>query len=533
MPRKAAVAFSAALLALGGLAVTTPPASATVSTLCVGYTGCATLGMSDAGYSKASKTMYWRMYSGHNCTNYAAYRMVKAGMPNTRPWSGGGNATYWGTSMKSITNTTPRVGAVAWWKAGVYPAGSAGHVAYVEKVVSATEIIVSMDSWNGDFSWARVTKATKGWPSGFVHFKDVLLRSTAAPKVTGTPKVGSTLTASAGSWSVTGSSYSYQWLANGAAISGATASTLALTNALKGKAISVRVTAAQLGYANAAATSAATAAVQAGVISNKAAPTISGDPRVDSTLTANPGTWDPAGTALAYKWQADGQFLDGQTSPTLTLDPSLVGKAIKVQVTASKTGYTAVSALSAATDPVEPGVMRTTASPSLTGAAAPGSTLRIGAYSADPKATQQIRWQRARAYVPGATSPTYRLTAADLGKRLRAVVILRRPGYEQMVLVTPITRVVRSPAVLRVAATPGHRRLALRATARAAGVPDLNGVLQVRSHGKLLRSVTVRHGVAAATVTGLPVGKRTYRFRLMTTATTLHADVVRRINVRQ
>ena len=62
--------------------------------------------------------MYWRMYGGHNCTNYAAYRMVKAGLPNTRPWSGGGNATYWGTSMKSLTNATPRVGAVAWWKAG-------------------------------------------------------------------------------------------------------------------------------------------------------------------------------------------------------------------------------------------------------------------------------------------------------------------------------------------------------------------------------------------------------------------------------
>jgi surface antigen len=533
LPRKAAVALSAALLTFGGLAVVAPPAEATVSTLCVGYTGCARLGMSDAGYSKVGKTMYWRMYGGHNCTNYAAYRMIKAGMPNTRPWSGGGNATYWGTSMKSITNSTPRVGAVAWWKARVYPAGSAGHVAYVEKVVSSTEIIVSMDSWNGDFSWARVTKATKGWPSGFVHFKDVLLKNTAAPKISGTPKVGSRLTASAGSWSVSGSSYTYQWLANGAAVSGATASTLTVTDALRSKAISVRVTASHLGYANAAATSATTSTVQAGVISNKAAPTISGDPRVDSTLTANPGSWDPAGAALAYSWQADGQPIDGQTARTLTLDPSMVGQAIRVQVTASKTGYAAVSALSAATDPVGPGVMRPTTSPTLTGAAVPGSTLRVGPFAADPRATQQIRWERARTYVAGARSSTYRLTAADLGRRLRAVIVLKRPGYERQVLTTPITRVIRSRAVLRVAATPGHRRLALRATARALGVPDFNGVLQVRSHGKLLRSVPVRHGVAAATVTRLPVGKRTYRFRLMTTTKSLHADVVRRIVVRR
>ena len=145
-----------------------------------------------------------------------------------------------------------------------------------------------MDSWNGDFSWARVTKATKGWPSGFVHFKDVQIANTAVPKITGTPKVGSTLTASAGSWSVTGSSYAYQWLADGAAISGATSSTLALTNAVKDKAITVRVVASQLGYPNTAAYSAATSAVQPGVIANTDPPTISGGParRLDADRAA-------------------------------------------------------------------------------------------------------------------------------------------------------------------------------------------------------------------------------------------------------
>ena len=116
--------------------------------------------------------MYWRMYSGHNCTNYAAYMMVRSGLPNTRPWSGGGNATYWGTSMPRITDGTPRVGAVAWWKANTGPAGSAGHVAYVEKVVSADQVIVSQDSWGGDFSWATITRGSGNWPSGFIHFND-------------------------------------------------------------------------------------------------------------------------------------------------------------------------------------------------------------------------------------------------------------------------------------------------------------------------------------------------------------------------
>ena len=106
-----------------GTVVSASPASATVTTLCSGYTACARAGMGNAGYSSAGSTMYWRMYSGHNCTNYAAYRMVRAGLPNVRPWTGGGNATNWGSAMSRLTTATPTVGAVAWWRAGVKPAG--------------------------------------------------------------------------------------------------------------------------------------------------------------------------------------------------------------------------------------------------------------------------------------------------------------------------------------------------------------------------------------------------------------------------
>jgi surface antigen len=531
-PRRLVAALCAVVLAAGGLATAAAPASATVSTLCVGYTACAKAGMSDAGYSKVSKTMYWRMYSGHNCTNYAAYRMVRSGLPNSRPWSGGGNATNWGSAMKSITNGTPRVGSVAWWKAGVYPAGSSGHVAYVERVVSANEIVVSMDSWNGDFSWARFTRATRGWPSGFVHFKDVQITNTALPKVTGPAKVGSTLTASAGTWSVAGAAYAYQWMANGAPISGATASTIALTNPLKGKQLSVRVIASRLGYPNTAASSAATAAVQPGVITNTAAPTITGDPRVDSTLTAHPGSWNPSPTALSYQWQADGTPLSGAATPTLALDPSMVGKAIRVEITAARTGYTSVKALSAATDPVAPGVLRTSAAPTLVGQAGPGRTLRLGSPAVDRHATKRVQWMRGYARVPGATAATYRITAADLGHPIRALVVVNRPGYKQLVLHTPWTRVIRTTPILRVTAHPGQKRLSFRATARASGVRALNGVIQVRARGKLVRQVRLVHGVVSATLTGLRPGIRTYKFRLARTAISESEMVARRLKIR-
>ena len=209
------LAVTALLLGVTTTILSPLPAWASVYRLCYGYTSCADAGMGNDGYSSHNSTMYWRMYPGHNCTNYAAYRMIRSGLPNERPWSGSGNATYWGTSMPGITDQTPKVGAVAWWRAGVYPAGSAGHVAYVEQVISSTEIVVSQDSWGGDFSWARITKSGSGWPSGFVHFNDVALKNVARPSVTGTPKVGGTLAATPGTWSPGSPSTTYQWIVGG------------------------------------------------------------------------------------------------------------------------------------------------------------------------------------------------------------------------------------------------------------------------------------------------------------------------------
>jgi surface antigen len=147
------------------------PARAASSYLCQGYSACAAKGYSHAGYASANRNHYWRMSPGHNCTNYVAYRMIKNGATKTRPWSSTGNAYNWGAANPSKRDLTPVVGAVAWWKARVKGAGSLGHVAYVERVVSADEIVISEDNWGGNFSWRRV-KRSSGWPSGFVHFAD-------------------------------------------------------------------------------------------------------------------------------------------------------------------------------------------------------------------------------------------------------------------------------------------------------------------------------------------------------------------------
>lgn len=93
-----------------------------------------------------------------------------------------------------------------------------------------------------------------------VELAQKLALTAATPKVTGTPLTGQTLKASTGTWT-SGTTFTYQWLADGKAISGATKWSFKITSAQKGQALSVTVTGAKTNYVTASKTSAKTAKV--------------------------------------------------------------------------------------------------------------------------------------------------------------------------------------------------------------------------------------------------------------------------------
>jgi surface antigen len=509
-------------------------ASATSTSLCKGYAGCANLAMSNAGYQAVSGTMWWRMYSGHNCTNYAAYRMVHSGLATTRPWTGSGNASNWGHAQASRTNSVPAVGAVAWWDAYVRPAGSAGHVAYVEQVLSADEIVVSQDSWGGNFSWARITRTGGSWPSGFIHFNDGSLKNTAAPTVAGLAKVGGTLTTSPGVWSPAGPVLTYQWQADGQPIVGATGATLKLGLAQQGKQISAVLTASKTGYPTASVSSLPTLAVEPGTITNTAPATVAGTPAVGSTLSAAPGTWTPAGTAPAYQWLANGVPVAGATSATLAVTPALLGSTLAVRVTASKIGYTGVAATSAATPPVRPATFPTTRSTTVTGATHPGQLLTAHPSGHTPTgAALSYQWLRAGVPVPGATGATYRLGAVDLGARIRVRASLAKPGWTTLNTTSGPSSPVTSRAVARVSTRqPSRGRLILGVAVTANGVAPVRGTVQVRSRGQLLRSGVLRGGTTSLNLSHLRAGSRTFQVRYLGSPTVTAATITRTLTLR-
>ena len=525
MSSVARVILSALLLAVVSMTqvVAPPPAAADVTTLCRGYTGCAQLGMSDAGYGRASGAMYWRMYSGHNCTNYVAFRMIQNGMPDVRPWEGSGNATYWGTSMASITDQVPAVGSVAWWRAGVYPAGSAGHVAYVEKVIDADTIIVSQDFWGGDFSWAKVTRGGRGWPSGFIHLNDASLTNVSRPTLSGTAKVGSTLTATGGSWAPA-ADVRYQWRAAGVDVPGATGATFTVGQQQVGKRVRVRVTASKLGYPTSTVLSPRSPRVVPGTLTSTAEPGIAGDPVVDGTLTASPGSWQPTPGALTFQWLADGVPISGAVGEQLTPGPALVGTALSVRVTASRSGFSDVSTTSPATTPVAQATLAPAGDPVVSGDPRLGAVLEVTAGATAPAGSPTVEWLRNGQVVRGASGSSYELGTDDLGARISARVRWQRLGYAPLETTSTSTRVVKGAPTVDVQLNPGVERLRLRADVLAAPGAVLPDELWVRV-GRKRETVPLVDGSATTVLTSLSAGTRTVRVVVPATRTTARTAV--------
>ncbi len=169
--------------------------------------------------------------------------------------------------------------------------------------------------------------------------------ATGAPTISGTAQVGETLTAEtsviADEDGLDDVSFSYQWLAEGIDISGATGSTYTLTASEQGKTIRVRVSFTDDAGNQESLTSTATEAVA--VRPNTSAtgrPTISGTVRVGATLTADTtGIGDADGlTNVSYRYQwvvtDRGAYFDisGETGATYTLVAADRGLYIQVRV---------------------------------------------------------------------------------------------------------------------------------------------------------------------------------------------------------
>lgn len=240
------------------------------------------------------------------------------------------------TSFSPATNTYTR----QWLRDGVAITGETGYEHIITAADAGADIAVRVTAKLGANT---VTKTSAPYTVASSQFV-----TGSTPTITGTARVGSTVTAASADWTPGTATKTYKWYLAGTAVSGATSSTYALPSSAAGKKLSVMVTAKQAGYTTLSKTS-AEKTVAAGVFTT-VTPTISGTAKVGSTLTAKRGSWSPSsGTTFTYQWYVKSSStgaaaaISGATSSTYKIASTRAAKYIAVKITAKRTGYTSAA----------------------------------------------------------------------------------------------------------------------------------------------------------------------------------------------
>lgn len=335
-----------------------------------------------------------------------------------------GNASITGTPRvgSSLTASTDLPsGATAsyrWERDGEAIRGATGRTYRLEAADAGKEVGVvvtlSRDGYADADRRARAVRVIAG----------TLVSS--SPRITGTARFGSRLTAVTGSWT-DGTQFRYQWRVDGRDVSGATGRTFTPRASDVGKQVSVRVTGSLPGYSTASKSSGSTGKVARASFSSKPTPKISGSVRVGQTLRASAGSWG-SGVTIRYQWRIDGKPVSGATRSTFKVRASDHGKRVTVTVTASRAGFTTASTTSAKTGAVAKPFSRTSA-PTISGTVRVGSTLTARPNAWAPSPSFSYQWYANGKPISGATRSTFKLTPNQFGTTITVKVTGKRSTY--------------------------------------------------------------------------------------------------------
>ncbi|WP_106969360.1 hypothetical protein [Streptomyces bikiniensis] len=193
-------------------------------------------------------------------TAVSAAAVVKGIAPKATKAPAVSGAVRVGSKVAAVVGTwspAPTSYAYQWRANGVAIAGATA-AAYVPPAsVLGKKLTVTVTAHRTGHLSGVATSA------GYTVATGLAPKATRAPYLTGTVKVGRTLTLNRGTWTPAPTSYAYQWYANGRAISGATKGTFTPSKAQRGLRITVRVTAHRTGHASGTAWTPATGAVAA------------------------------------------------------------------------------------------------------------------------------------------------------------------------------------------------------------------------------------------------------------------------------
>ncbi len=246
---------------------------------------------------------------------------------------------------------------------------------------------------------------------------------TGTVSIAGTATQNQVLTASNNLADVDGlGAITYQWYADGSAITGAVGTTLTLAEAQVGKAITVRASYTDGHGTPESVPSTATASVVNVNDAPVGAVTVSGTATQNQVLTASNTLTDADGLGtITYQWYAAGTAISGATANTLTLAEAQVGKAVTVVASYTDGHGTLENVTSSATAAVANVNDDPTGSVTFTGTTAQGQQLTAANTLADLDGLGAITYQWKADGANVGTGTTYTLTANDVGKKINVV----------------------------------------------------------------------------------------------------------------
>lgn len=329
------------------------------------------------------------------------------------------------TAIPGVWGPAPVTLAYQWLRNGQAIAGATSAQYRLVTADASKQITVRVTGSRSGYT--TVQKTSAGVTAGLA------LTATPAPTVSGTPRVGQTLTAKAGTWGPAPVTLTYQWLRGGSVISGATASSYKLVADDAGVSLTVRVTGTRAGYTAAQKTSAGLSIEQ---LLTSVTPTITGSPTVGLTLTVIIGSWGPPPVAYGLQWFRNGSAIPGATAKTYMAVAADAGATITVSVRGSKAGYT--PALSTSSGVVVKKALTSTPKPVVSGVSRVGETLTASAGSWAPApVTLKYQWFRSGAAIAGATSSTYTVVAEDALASMSVRVTGSKTGYTSASITSP------------------------------------------------------------------------------------------------
>jgi len=260
----------------------------------------------------------------------------------------------------------------------------------------------------------------------------------------GTLVVGNTLSVAREAWDERTSAFSYQWYANGIAISKATKSTFPVSAAMVDKRISVRVTGSAAGYTSVVAWAYANDFIQREYLDLDIY-YVAGTASIGKTLTLKRTMIDDQtpGTTLTYQWQRNGQPIGGASKATYKVTAADAGNYITASVFGAKAGYYPSYSYAFGTyayaEAAKAGTVK------ITGTAKVGKTLTVTITGQSENVCLYYTWTKTKGSVTEYLSneaSTYTISAEDKGYTISVEAYFSEPGKAQHVVYAKSTKTV-------------------------------------------------------------------------------------------